>query len=213
MKISLLLLVFLMGCAGYRLQNKVNPFSQYGIKTLKVPMFYNHSSFSSVSGDFTREIYKTLLDFKGLRLVTTGPADAVLVGIIESPEKKKEAISTEASKRVKSTYGDDVLGEKREDFYVPSVSQLNLSLKIIVIKHPTKEEIKFFQKNIMEGVITSKVIFNERIFLSENFNLKEFQSGSLEVLGTQNRGIQKLALKNMAEQAARSFQDMILYAF
>ncbi len=57
------------------------------------------------------------------------------------------------------------------------------------------------------------MIFNERIFLSENFNLKEFQSGSLEVLGTQNRGIQKLALKNMAEQAARSFQDMILYAF
>ncbi len=53
-----------MSCSGYRFQSKSNPFAQYGIRSISVPMFYNKSNFADVSGPFTREIYKTLLEFK-----------------------------------------------------------------------------------------------------------------------------------------------------
>lgn len=83
------LLCFLLGCSGYRFTQQDNPLSQYGIESLSVPMFYNYSNQPHVSGDFTRETYRLLTSFSGLRLVSgySAATDAVLIGIIKSPEK------------------------------------------------------------------------------------------------------------------------------
>ena len=188
-----------MSCSGYRFQSKSNPFAQYGIRSISVPMFYNKSNFADVSGPFTREIYKTLLEFKNLRLSEpTEKSDAVLIGILESRPKKKESIQNINSKRAESTFGDGVLGEDRQDFLVPSVNQLNLRLRIIVVKHPTPAEIKFFQTQLSKQVLSSKVIFNESIKLQRNYLLKELRGDGIKVLGSQNRGVEKQQMQILA---------------
>lgn len=211
----ILLIIFLFSaCSNYRFQSKANPFAQYFIDSLAVPMFYNHSNISNVSGVFTREVYHALLDFSDLKLtVSDKKADAVLIGIISSREKLKDSISTVSSKSVKNTFGEDALGKTREDFVVPSVNQMNLTLRIIVIRHPTAEEINFLQKDITQHALSSKIIFNEVIPLSESYTLKELRSEGTQVLGVQNRGVEKQAVFNLAKKAAISFKDMILYAF
>ena len=207
-------LIFLSSCAGYRFQNKSNPFAQYGIKSISVPMFHNKSNFAEVSGAFTREIFKTLLEFNELKLSKSpAQADAVLVGIIESRSKRRESIVNINSKRAESTFGEGTLGASREDFFVPSVNQMQLTLRIIVIKHPTEADIKFFQNKMSQNMLSSRVIFNENIPLSRNYLLKELSGDGIKVLGSQNRGVERQQIQILAQSAANSFKDMILYAF
>lgn len=214
MKIILILSLFISSCSGYRFQKKTNPFSQYGIRSISVPMFYNHSSFNNVSGMFTKEIFSTLTEFKDLRITSGRSAsDAVLIGIVESDLKHKESTRTKASKSVKNTYGNEVIGEKREDFFIASVNEIRVSLRIIVIKHPTREEIEFLQTEMGQNALNSRIIFNERISIAESYNLKELQGEATKVLGAQNRGLKKATLDNLAKSAAGNFKDMILYAF
>lgn len=196
------------------MQNRSNPFAQYGIKSIHIPMFYNQSSLPNVASIFNKEITKSLTSFKDLSL-SKGfeKSDAVLVGIVTSQDMRKDVIRTKSSKRIENTFGEEALGDKREDFHIPSTSSVNLGLRIIVIKHPTKSEIQFLQSSLGEQAKNSKIIFNENIGVSENFYLKELDAGSLQVLGTQNRGVQKETYKALGVKAARSFKDMILYAF
>lgn len=210
----LLVLLLLTSCTGYRFQSKSNPFGQYGIRSIAVPMFFNKSNFSNVSGPFTKEIVQTLLEFKDLRLSEdVAKSDAVLVGIIESRAKKKESIININSKRAESTFGEGVLGSNRDDFFVPSVNQMRMNLRIVVIKHPTPTEIKFFRSDMGKKALSSKVIFNENISINRNYLLKELRGDATKVLGTQNRGVERQTILKMAESAASSFKDMILYAF
>jgi hypothetical protein len=210
----LVLLFICASCAGYSFKEKNNPFSQYGIKTLSVPMFYNHSNFSNLSGVFTQKIFHTLTDFKELKLYSGAQAtDAILIGIIESPEKMKDAVVTESRTNSSNIYEEDVLGTNREEFLIPNVNSLRLKLRIIVVKHPTLEEIKFLQSKLGEKALSSKIIFNEVIDLKTNYTFTELESGGVEVLGSQNRGVKKDSLRKLATSAANSFKDMMLYAF
>ena len=209
-----LLIVFLTSCAGYRFQTKENPFAQYGIKSVSVPMFYNHSNFSNVSPMFTREVYRKLLDFKKLK-VKSGHvlADAVLIGIILSPKLRKDSVSVLSSKEASNAFGEDSIGSNRKDFSVTSVSEINLSLRVMVIKHPSPAEIEFLQNNISAQALSSKIIFNETIPLKVSYQHKELSGTGTKVLATQNRGIEKQRLNDLAMKAADNFKDMILYAF
>ena len=209
-----LLLLFLLSCAGYSFKEKSNPFSQFGIKSLSIPMFYNRTNFANVSGVFTKEIFQTLSEFNKLMIYTGNKnTDAVLLGILESPQKSKESTITIGRKSVQNTFGDDIIGENRRDFPLPTTNEIQLQLRLIVIKNPTPEEIDFFQKDITANAISSKIIFNEVIALRNSFILAELDQNGTEVLGSQNRGIKKNAISQMAINAANSFKDMILYAF
>ena len=177
-------------------------------------MFYNHGNLGNISGVFTQEVLDTLSDFRGLRLTRRlEGSDAVLLGIIETPSKSLKSVEVLTYKRASNTFGESVLGEGREDFNTPTVNQVNLNLRVIVLKHPTKEEINFFQKSITEKALSSKIIFNEKIPLSGSYNLKELDGSSLMVLNSQNTGVQKQLINQLAKDAANSFKDMILYAF
>ncbi|MFT6631434.1 MAG: hypothetical protein ACJAS4_001383 [Bacteriovoracaceae bacterium] len=214
MKISLFLILFLSSCAGYRFQKKSNPFSQYGIRSISVPMFYNHSNHSDVSGVFTKEIFNTLTEFKDLKITSgNSNSDAVLIGIVSTPQRLKDSIKSVGSKSVINTHGKNIIGDQRDDFFVTSVNRLDIYLRVIVIKHPTKEEIKFLQTEMGQNVVNSRIIFNERISIRESYNLKELQGEATKVLGTQNRGLKKSSILNLAKTAAGNFKDMILYAF
>ena len=214
----LLIILFISSCAGYKYRDKENPFMQFGIKSISVPMFYNHSNFANVEGVFTKEIYNTMLDYKGLKLLSGQKnTDAVLVGIIETRDRRRDTVLPNAILSMENVYGNDVFSEdgakKRDDVFLSTSNQITMTLRIIVIKQPTKEEIVFLSKKIGEKAIGSKIIFNEVITLTGSQALKQLRGESIKVVGTHNRGIARNAIEGMALSAAARFKDMILYAF
>lgn len=211
----LLAFLLLAGCSGYRFTQQENPLSQYGIQSLSVPMFYNYSNLPDVSSAFTRETYMLLTGFSGLRLRSgySPNSDAVLIGIIKSPEKLSDTLKR-GSSRVANEATPNAIGGKRQKFSVPGTTIMTLSLHVIVIKKPTEEEMALLKSGIGDQVkLTSKVIFNEVIPLNAQFTREYLDDAGVQVVATQNAGVQRKTLETLSKQAAISVRDMILYAF
>lgn len=212
--LKFLILFVIAGCSGYRFSQQENPLSQYGIQSLSVPMFYNYSNLSEVHTDFTRETYRLLTGFSGLKLVNgyNKNSDAVLIGILKSPEKIAETVRA-SNLRVAQEKAKVAVGG-RENFYIPGTSDVSVFLHVIVIKKPTEEEIALLKSGIGDQVkSTSKIIFNELIPLRIQYTREVLDGEGTEVIATQNLGVQRKSLKNLAEIAAINVRDMILYAF
>lgn len=216
----LLIIMILTSCSGYKLRSKNNPFAQFGIKSVSIPMFHNFSSIAGVSPTFTKSIYRSMLSYKGLTIKSgNARSDAVLIGIIDSAAKRKETIIPGNQKSAFNTYNrdrarnGDLFEGRREEFVVPTSNQVELQMRIIIIKHPTPEEIEFLKKSLALNAKNSKIIFNESFPLVDIYNIKENQGAGISVLGTQNRGVREASLNKLARKAATSFEDTILYAF
>jgi hypothetical protein len=204
-----------MGCSGYRFTQQENPLSQYGIKTLSIPMFYNYSNIAEIHTDFTRETYRLLTSFSGLK-INNGyrqDTDAVLLGIIKSPEKVAETTRS-SNLRLAQGKAANAIGNKRQNFYIPGTTDAQVILQVIVIKKPSEEELALLKSGIGDKVLSnSKIIFNEMIPLKTLYTREILDNAGVQVVGTQNQGVQRKNLKNLAEQAATNIRDMILYAF
>lgn len=212
--LKFLILFVIAGCSGYRFSQQENPLSQYGIQSLSVPMFYNYSNLSEVHTDFTRETYRLLTGFSGLKLVNgySKNSDAVLIGILKSPEKLAETVRASNLRVAQEKAKNAVAG--RENFYIPGTSDVTVYLHVIVIKKPTEEEIALLKSGIGDQIkSTSKIIFNELIPLRIQYTREVLDSEGTQVIATQNLGVQRKSLKNLAEIAAINVRDMILYAF
>lgn len=212
----LLLLCLLVGCSGYRFTQQDNPLAQYGIRSLSVPMFYNYSNLPEVSADFTRETYKLLSGFSGLKLKSGyhTSADAVLIGIIKTREKTAMQTQRPGSLRSAQAATPGTLGTSRQQFYVPGSVSLEARLQIIVIKKPSQEDLSLLQSGIGESIKSnSKIVFNEIIPLNSTYTREFLDDAGTQVIATQNAGVQRRTIKTMAENAAISVRDMILYAF
>ena len=82
------------------------------------------------------------------------------------------------------------------------------------MKHPTEEEIKFLKSGVGNArMISSKIIFTETIPITASFTREIYSGEGSTVIATQNRGAQKKTVRTMAQNAAVTFRDMILYAF
>ncbi len=207
----LLLIFFFTSCAGYNLVSRTNPFEQYNISTLAVPMFYNNTNLAGVSALFTGEVINVLSPFNGLKIVSKDNADAHLIGIITSADKRSETIKGINKKSAKNLYEDQIGG--RDDFFLYSSNRISLSVRFILIKHPTKEQIKLL-KNLDQGkLLSSKILLDEKINISQSFNLKELDEAGVDVLGTQNKGLERKAIELLAQKAATDFKEIILYAY
>ena len=204
-----------MGCSGYRFTQQENPLSQYGIQCLSVPMFYNYSNIPDASPDFTREVYRLLTGFSGLRLKSgyDKDCDAVFIGIIKSPEKLSETLRP-GSPRVAKDRARESVGGTRENFNIPGTNQFGLTLHVIVIKRPTEEELALLRSSIGDKVsMKSKIIFNEMIPVQMQMTREILDGSGTQVVATQNLGVQRKTMREMSVQAANSIRDLILYAF
>lgn len=211
----LILLFLIAGCSGYRFSQQENPLSQYGIQSLSVPMFYNYSNLSEIHTDFTRETYRLLMGFSGLKLINgyNKTSDAVLIGIIKTPEKVSDTIRP-TTLREAQLAAKNAVGTRRQKFYIPATSEAQLHLQVIVIKKPTEEELALLKSGIGDQVqSSSRIIFNEMIPLRTSYTREVADTPGVQVLATQNAGVQRRSLKLLAEQAAINVRDMILYAF
>lgn len=178
-------------------------------------MFYNYSNFPDVSADFTRETYRLLTGFSGLKLVNgySENSDAVLIGIIRSRERMVESMRP-LNLRVAKNQAPTSVGTKRQNFYVPGTSELELHLRVIVIKKPTEEELALLRSGIGEQIMaTSRVIFNESFPLRAALSREILDGEGTDVVATQNSGVQRRTVRTLAESAAISIRDMILYVF
>lgn len=208
------MLWLLCSCSGYRFSQQENPLSQYGINSLSVPMFYNYSNLGEVSADFTRETYRMLMNFSALRLHSgyDKDSDAVMIAIIKSPDKLANTAATSSIVVAKEKTPDAV--GSREKFSVPAATTLSLFINVIVIKKPTEEELALLKSGIGDKIkLTSRVIFNDTIPLTTTYTREILAKDGIDVNSTQNAGIQRKIVKNLAETAATSIRDMILYAF
>ncbi len=213
--LKILLLFILTACSGYRFSQQENPLSQYGIKTLSVPMFYNYSNIPEIQSDFTRETYRLLTGFSGLKLKSGyhSDSDAVLIGILKTPEKVTETIRA-SNLRLAQDKARNAIGKNRQNFYIPGTSDIRLYVQIIVIKKPTEQELALLKSGIGDQIQSnSKIIFNDLVPLSTQYTREVLDNEGVQVVGTQNFGVQRKILKNLAEQAAINVRDMILYAF
>ncbi len=211
----LLVLLFITGCSGYRYSQQDNPLSQYGIESLSVPMFHNYSNQPEVSNHFTREVYRLLTSYPGLKLKSGyhEDTDAVMIGIIKTPETIYETV-TPMNFRVAQDRAENAIGKDRQKFYIPGTSDITMYLQIIVIKKPTEEELSLLRSGLGDKVkLTSRVIFNDTIPLRAQYTREIFDDEAVSITATQNAGIQRKIIRSMAEQAAISVKDMILYAF
>ncbi len=180
-----------------------------------MPMFYNYSNLPEVHADFTRETYRLLTGFSGLKLVNgyDKNSDAVLIGILKSPEKI--AASTRTSNlRVAQDKAKNSIGPGRQSFYIPGTTNISVYFQVIVIKKPTEEELALLKSGIGEQVrSSSRIIFNELIPIQSQYTREVLDDAGTQVVATQNAGVQRKVLRSLAEQAAINVRDMILYAF
>lgn len=178
-------------------------------------MFYNYSNVSEASGEFTRETYRLLTGFSGLKLYNgyKPTSDAVMIGIIKSPEKIYDSLKPN-NLRVAQDKATNAIGNTRENFYIPGTTEVNLYLQVIVIKKPSEEELSLLKSGIGDQIRTnSRIIFNELIPLRAQYTREILDTPGVQVNATQNFGVQRKTVRTMAEQAAVQVRDMIFYAF
>lgn len=177
-------------------------------------MFYNYSNLPEVSGEFTREVYTLLTGFSGLKLVNgySKNTDAVMIGIIKTPEKIFDTLRPGAPVVAGNRASEATKGRQR--FYIPGTTQVSMQLQIIIIKKPSDEDLALLRSGLGDQIkMNSRVIINDTIPLTSTYTREIFDKEMVSVTATQNAGIQRKTIKNMATDAAISVRDMILYAF
>lgn len=209
-----MLFFLLTACRGYHFRTQSNPFENYAVRTVAIPMFLNQSPIPNTSAPFTKEISLLLAQYPGLKIVNadTGHADAVLVGIINSKDKLSETVKANGYKVTNSVAPKSLNG--RSDFFVPFSTSVGLELRLILIKDPSSEEIKLLTSDLgtqLRG--NPKILFNELLAVGGSFNREIFDEAGGQVNFTQSKGAFDRTVKSMAQGAAGNFRDMVLNAF
>ncbi len=210
-----LLLLFLMlsSCAGYHVSFKDNPLLSYDIRSISVPMFVNRSVFPNAAAPMTQEIILLLNQYQDLKVVPgeSLETDAILLGIIDSKQKLHDAVTV---KTKVYTDGKKSLGQ-RPDFYYPSELNYDLSVRYILIKRPSREELTLFQSDIGKFLtLHPKAIINEVISLRGSYQrIANSATDGGDVNGVKNIAIFEKSFAEMSRTAALNFRDLILNAF
>ena len=198
------LALFLFSCAGYRVQPGNNPFAQYNIERLSVPMFVNKTTIAGISGTFTSKFVLFLSRFSGLS-VTSGESDssdAELLGILESPVSLRETVAVDSSQFTTEALEESIGG--RAKLYVPRSSRLNLVLRLMLIRRSNADGMK-------------KVVFDRRFNLTMRFGRIIADTINSDSGGTVNYTKNRTSLYDTVDQLAQvsvnRFRDLIINVF
>lgn len=216
--ILILLGIMLTSCAGYRVRKETNPFEQYQIQSLAVPMFVNRSTFAQVGGMMTNEIRQVLSTFPELKLTPQEDmsADGVLVGIIDSEASLLQSMrntgTTFLSGGLQSSIGE------RPAFYLPTLSTVELYLTLVLIRRPSQEDLELLDTPFLPFLAKHpKVVFKETMRLSTSYSRSIQESIDSDSPGavnaTRNHKIMERSLKSLATRASRNFKNTIIHAF
>ena len=213
-----LFLTLLLSCSGYRVKNNENPLAIYGIKTLAIPVFVNHSSLSKVSVPLTSEIKALMMSYMDLKVQSEyrNSTDAILLGIVESPKKKSDTVKATGSK---FTTGDieATIGE-RSEFFIPQRNEVKLNLRLILIKSPSAQDLELAQGKLGKYMDNHpRVIFSENLDVTAAFsreiagNLSPDNGGVVNF--SKNKKAMNVAIRSAAKAVALNFKEVVLDAF
>lgn len=210
---SLLILALLSSCAGYQFRYQNNPFAPYGIKSVAIPNFLNKSLIPNASTSMTENINTVLSQNTTLKIYSgnSTKADATLIGIVSSFDKKNSFYQTTGRTLIKDKNG-------RRDFYMPNQTSFNLTLVIVLIKKPTSEDLKLLNKDFLPYIDKHpKVVFSKSISLNSSYSryleLTSGPDGGAITNSTQNREILNKAVEALAVSAGNNFRETVLNAF
>ncbi len=217
---GLVTLLILSSCSGYRIKNTGNPFESYKIRTLTVPMFVNHSTVAKASVPFTKEFVRLLSRYPNLKVYSgedTAGMDAILIGIVTS---KKYLHQTFVTKNEKFTEGKlkNSIGDRRE-FFVPTATGYEVSLRVVLIKNPRKAEVELAKSELAAYLQSnpSKIIFNHVMDVTGSFNREAGDTVNPDSPGTvnfsKNKGNFESSLSSTAKSAATQFKETVLDVF
>ena len=205
-------------CAGYHFNNNSNPLIGYDIRTIAVPMFVNRSVLPQLAGPLTKEITLALNEYSGLKVIggDNENADAVLIGIIESPDhyndtvKNTQNLFTEGD--IQASIGN------RTPFYYPVQSSYSFNFRFVLIRRPTKSELELLTSDLGQSVkVHPKIVLADSIPLTGTFSRVVGATSTTgspgEVNFVKNKGIFEKSLKDTCYQAAQSFKQVVLNAF
>lgn len=181
-------------------------------------MFINRSVIPQLAAPMTKEITLALSNYSGLKVMSgnTENADAVLIGVIESKDHYNDVVKTTQSlfteKDVLTSIGN------RAPFYYPVQTTYNFSLKVILIKRPSKEELELFSSELGTKIaVHPKVVLMDSIDLSGNFSRVASSTSTASAPGevnfVKNKGIFEKSLQDTCYQAAQTFKQVVLNAF
>ncbi|EQC48384.1 putative lipoprotein [Bacteriovorax sp. BSW11_IV] len=213
-----LFLVFLQGCSGYHVNKRTNPFVGYGIKHITIPMFYNRSNIAGVSAPFTKEFSSVISTFPDIR-VTAGnhkDADAVMIGVIDSSQYIQDTVVNTSTLFLSGDLKDSI--GNRNPFYVATNSSYDLSLRVMIIRRPTKQEIELVSGDLGSFIKkNSKIVFDETYKLTGSVQRVLEPSQTSDTGGvvnfTRNLEVFKKSVRSLAVSTANSFREVVLNAF
>ncbi|MDD4974793.1 MAG: hypothetical protein PHY93_10610 [Bacteriovorax sp.] len=213
-----LVLISLTNCSGYHFNTNNNPLIGYDIKTVAVPMFINRSVLPQLAAPMTKEIILALNNYSGLKVLSgdNENADAVLIGILESRDHYNEVITTTQTLFTEGDISKSI--GNRSPFYYPVQTTYNFSLRIILIKRPTAEELALFTSDLGRGVLVHpKIVLEDTIVLTGNFARVASPTNTVTAAGevnfVKNKGIFDKSLQDTCYQAAQTFKQVVLNAF
>ena len=209
---------FLAGCSGYHFNTSNNPLISYDIHTIAVPMFINRSVIPQLAAPMTKEITLALNDYSGLKVMSadTDKADAVLIGVIESRDHYNQVVTTTQTLFTSGDVGTSI--GTRAPFYYPITTAYNFSLRLILVKRPSKEEIELFASDMGAFIKAHpKVVLRDTIDLSNSFSRVTSPTSTANAPGevnfVKNKGIFEKSLQDTCYQAAQTFKQVVLNAF
>lgn len=212
------MLITLASCAGYHFNTNNNPLIGYDIRSVAVPMFVNRSVIPELAAPITKEIIFALNDYSGLRVFSgeSEVADAVLIGIIESRDHYNKTVRT-----TQTLFTDDTLKSSvgdRSPFYYPVQTTYEFSLKVILIKRPSKEELQLLATDLGQFMkVNPKVVMMDTINLSGSFSRAVGETTSANAVGktnfVKNKGVFEKSIQETAVSAAKTFKQVVLNAF
>lgn len=214
----LLCMLTLASCAGYHFNTNNNPLIGYDIRSVAVPMFVNRSVIAELAAPMTKEVIFVLNEYSGLRVYSgdNDQADAVLIGVIESKDHYNEVVKT-----TQTLFTDDTVKSSigsRSPFYYPVQTSYEFSLKIILIKRPSKEEIDLLTTDLGQFMkVHPKVVLMDTINISGSFSRVVGESTTPNSAGktnfVKNKGIFEKSLQETSMNAAKTFKQVVLNAF
>lgn len=215
---QILLLTFLSSCTGYRFTNSLNPLEEDGVRSISVPMFINRSSLPNASAPFTQEMVHMLAKYPGLEIFNGENlrADAIMIGVITSDKKLRDVYETMT--RI-FTDGDlqTSIGN-RPQFYIPTSTQYKLNVKVMIIKNPSKKDMKLFQSEMGDHILKHpKVIVNHSTGLVGSFTRETKAVTDPDDGGVVNQSKTdyyfEQSLLSLAKSNAESFRQVVLDVF
>ena len=208
----------LASCAGYHFNTNNNPLIGYDIRSVAVPMFVNRSVIPELAAPMTKEIIFALNDYSGIKVFSGDHknADAVLIGIIDSNNYYNEAVKTTQTlftdNTIKESIGD------RSPFYFPVQTSYQFTLRIILIKRPSKEELELLTTDLGEYMkVNPKVVLMDTINITGSFSRVVGETTTSNAVGktnfVKNKGIFEKSLQETSMNAAKTFKQVVLNAF